>query len=134
MNSPNMGVVINLADIRAQRMSAQVTDTVIEEQESTPTLGARLMTTAEKVFWRNHMFFADRLATNPAYGAVKYQVVTVEGALMMNFTCDAFQAFYHLKPDLVIDFGTDPLLVRWNCAGEPEYPLAALPVYEVMVD
>lgn len=113
--------VVNIQDIRAQRMAALDVDRIIEEQESGRV--GEGMTNTEKVFWRNLQFFAERLARGGGYGRVAYAVGHIDGVQALCFECEAYTAYYWLSEQLVLDFSVDPLLTRWSHRSEPPFPV-----------
>lgn len=118
------GKVVNIADIRAQRIGAEALTEAIAAQEAGQI--ASDMSNTEKVWWRNAQFFANRMARGGGFGRLAYQVGEIDGSPALYVDCEAYAAYLALKPDLTIDLEIDPLLVRWSCAGEPEYPLVKL--------
>lgn len=120
------GKVISIFDLRAQRILQESTEKLIAEEVADPSIGNQ-MTDKERIWWRNHQFFADRMARSSFFGSLKYELGQLSGVRSMRLTCDAYQAFYFLKVDLTIDFGRDPILVRWSCGGEPEFPVTKGP-------
>lgn len=125
------GKVISIFDLRAQRILQESTEKLIAEEATDPAIGNQ-MTDKERIWWRNHQFFADRMARSSFFGAVKYELGTLDGVRSMRLTCDAYQAHYFLKVDLTVDFGRDPILVRWSCVGEPEFPINKKPGHFVI--
>lgn len=115
------GKVVNIADIRAQRIGAAA----IEEAAAAQDAGeiAADMSMTEKVWWRNQQFFANRMARGAGYGRLQFKVGHIDGNPALYVDCEAYAAYMALRPDLIIDLEIDPLLVRWSVACEPEYPL-----------
>ena len=60
------GKVVNIADIRAQRIGAQELSEAIAAQEAGEIASDMSMT--EKVWWRNQQFFANRMARSRDFG------------------------------------------------------------------
>ncbi|WP_263143006.1 hypothetical protein [Pseudomonas sp. RIT-PI-AD] len=90
--------------------------------------GVREMGDKEKVWWRNTLFFAERLVHNPAYGAARYDLARLEnGQRLLHFVCELYEAFYPLDDSLMIDFSQSALLVRWDGDNDPGYPLVPPP-------
>lgn len=111
--------VINLADVRAQRLAAlDVAQAKEAEANQEVQLSAR-----QKVFYRNMQFFAHRLATDEYgdFGRVAYKVGQLDGELALHFISEPYEAFYPLDLDYVIDFSIDPLITRWSVAQACEY-------------
>ena len=115
------GKVVNIADIRAQRIGAQELSEAIAAQEAGEIASDMSMT--EKVWWRNQQFFANRMARSRDFGRLAIKVGHIGDNPALYVDCEAYAAYLSLKPDLTIDFEVDPLLVRWSCRGEPEHPL-----------
>jgi hypothetical protein len=115
------GKVVNIADIRAQRIGSEQLSEVIAAQEAGEIASDMSMT--EKVWWRNQQFFANRMARSRDFGRLSFKAGHVDGNPAVYVDCEAYAAYMALKPDLTFDLEIDPLLVRWSCVGEPEYPL-----------
>lgn len=115
--------VVNIADIRAQRMSALEVTEIHEATEAgdLPQFGPK-----ETVFLRNMQFFQGRLARPEMgdYGRVAFKVGHLaDGSRVMLFTCDPFEAVYSLDEQWVIDFTVDPLVTRWSIPQPCEFIL-----------
>lgn len=118
--------VVSISDIRAQRMSREVTDQIIDAEQEVPLPD---MADQERVWWRNTQFFANRACRGGGYGRFSYDVGYVGPVRMMRFDCEAYEAFYFLDSDLVIDFQMDPVITRWSHSSAPEFPVVPRPPY-----
>lgn len=119
--------VVSISDIRAQRMSREVTDQIIGAEQEVPVPD---MADQERVWWRNTQFFANRTCRGGGYGWICYQVGSVGPVRMMHFECEAYEAYYYLTDDLTVDFMMDPVLTRWSHSSEPEFPVVPRPPFE----
>ncbi|TRX73615.1 hypothetical protein [Pseudomonas mangiferae] len=91
--------------------------------EEVPEMGDK-----EKVWWRNTLFFTERLVHNPAYGAVRFRLARLrDQRRMLHFTCKLYEAYYTLDDCLMIDFEQPVMLVRWSGRNDPGYPLVPRP-------
>lgn len=115
--------VVNIADIRAQRMAALDMAQIQEAEDGgqLQQLGAK-----ETVFLRNMPFFLGRLARPDMgdYGRVAFQVGVLEdGSRVMLFTCDPYEALYAVNDNWQLDFSVDPLITRWSVNQPCEYTI-----------
>lgn len=121
--------VVHMADILAYRAlkqaQAEAPDDVnvqaLQEQ----------MTLKQRVFWRNIMFFQNRLVgedTVGNFGRIAFEVGDLvlpfgEPQLMVDFDSEAVRAFFFLDDNLLINLERDPLVARWSCDDDPGLPI-----------
>lgn len=122
--------VVCLADFRAAKAGEQIGEQIHQFEVKEPSR----LSHREMIWWRNLPFFSLRMMASGTWGAIKYQAVRIDGQVMMDFTCEAFRAFYPLTADMAVDLAREPLLVSWTTDEPNARPISPLPEYEVIND
>lgn len=117
-----------VVDLKAHRAKRQhVRDALYGAPPPDDTDGAE-MGDKEKVWWRNTLFFTERLVYNPGYGAARFGLARLrDQRRMLHFTCRLYEAYYPLDDYLMIDPQQPVLLVRWSGRHDPGQPLVPRP-------